>query len=240
MIDFIKQWVINIIVLVLFIVMFEMLLPSGKMKKVVGLVTGTILIIAIISPLVNLLGQKVDFTALQTSNSNVLDRMQVEKESKLLEEEQMKQIVEVYRLKIIEQMEQNAEEVDGVKQAKADIIFNEDYKSKTFGEIKRAYLEITLAEGAEGNYGDVSSGVVNRVGSSGDPKGDVSSEDTERDGSGEVKAVSRVEQVKVGTVKKSQMSYENCNPVLKKRLEEKIGQVFGINSENIVISQMKR
>lgn len=231
MMDFVKQWVINIIVLVLFIVMFEMLLPSGKMKKVVGLVTGTILIIAIISPLVNLLGQKVDFTALQTSNSNVLDRMQVEKESKLLEEEQMKQIVEVYRLKIIEQMEQNAEEVDGVKQAKADIIFNEDYKSKTFGEIKRAYLEITLAEGTEGSYGDVSSG---------DIKGDVSSEDTERDGSGEVKAVSRVEQVKVGTVKKSQMPYENCDPVLKKRLEEKIGQVFGINSENIVISQMKR
>lgn len=218
MIDFTKQWVINIVTLVLFIVMFEMLLPTGKMKKYVGLVTGTILIIAIITPLVGLLDKKVDFTALQTSNNMVLDRLQVEKESKLLEEVQMKQIVEVYRQKIIEQLEQNAKEVDGVKQAKADIIFNEDYNSKTFGEIKRAYLEITTTETD-----------TERDGSS-----------IEGDGSAEVKAVVKVEPVIVGQVKKAQVTDENCDPVLKKRLEERIGQVFGVKSENIIISQMKR
>ena len=142
MIEFIKQWVINIVALVLFIVMFEMLLPTGKMKKYINLVTGTILIIAIISPLTGLLGKNTDITALQVSNSNNLDRLEVEKDSKVLEKEQMKQIVDVYRDKIIEQLEQNAEEVEGVKQAYADVIFNEDYNSKNFGEIKRAYIEI--------------------------------------------------------------------------------------------------
>lgn len=227
MIDFIKQWVINIVTLVLFIVMFEMLLPTGKMKKYVGLATGTILIIAVISPLVGLFGRNIDFTALQTSNSNVLDKLQVEKESKLLEEKQMKQTVEVYRQKIIEQLEQNAKEIDGVKLAKADVIFNEDYKSKTFGEIKRAYLEITTkAENSPARAENSSAKAENSP-----AKGD---------GSLEAEAVSRVEHVKVGEVKKTQEADENCDPALKKRLEERIGQVFGVKSENIIISQTKR
>ena len=212
-IDFIKQWVINIVTLVLFIVMFEMLLPTGKMKKYVGLATGTILVIAIISPLMDLFGGDMDFTALQVINSNTLDRLQIEKDSELLEEEQMKQIVEVYRQKIIEQLEQNAQEVDGVEQAKADIIFNEDYNAKTFGEIKRAYLQITS-------------------------KTENSSD--ERDSSLDAEAVARVEKVKVGEVKKTQDGNTECDPALKKRIEDRISQVFGVKSENIIISQMKR
>lgn len=239
MIDFIKQWVINIVTLVLFIVMFEMLLPTGKMKKYVGLATGTILIIAVISPLVGLFGKNIDFTALQTSNSNVLDKLQVEKESKLLEEEQMKQTVEVYRQKIIEQLEQNAKEIDGVKLAKADVIFNEDYKSKTFGEIKRAYLEITAK--AENSSAKAENSSAKGENSSAKVENSSAKGDTSKgNGSLEAEAVSRVEHVKVGEVKKTQEADENCDPVLKKRLEERIGQVFGVKSENIIISQTKR
>lgn len=205
MIEFIKQWVINIVTLVLFIVIFEMLLPAGKMKKYASLVTGTILIIAIISPLVNIFSGKFDFTAIQTLNGNAFDKLQVQKDSNVFEKEQMKQIVELYRKKIIEQLEQNAEEVEGVKQAKADIIFNEDYTSNTFGEIKRAYLEIT-------------DGVS----------------------SPEIEAVKKIEHVKVGEVKKQQAAAEDCDPIMRKRLEEKISNAFGIKRENIIISQMKR
>lgn len=230
MIDFVKQWVINIVTLVLFIVMFEMLLPTGKMKKVVGLVTGTILIISIITPLVGLLDKNIDFTALQTSNGDALDKMQVEKDSKLLEEEQMEQIVEVYRQKIIEQLEQNAKEVEGVEQVRADIIFNEDYNSKTFGEIKRAYLQITTNDGDTKEDGS-SVQVSNNGG--GDPTG-------EEERTIKAETVTKIEHVKVGEVKKEQDYDKNVNPVLKRKLEERIGQVFGVKSENIIISQIKR
>ena len=212
MLVFAKQWVINIVTLVLFIVMLEMLLPTGKMKKYVNLVTATILTIAIISPLVGLLGKNADFTALQISNSNILDKQQVESDRKLLEKEQMKQIVEVYRKKIIEQLELTAKEVEGVEQARADVIFNEDYNSNSFGKIKRAYFEITTAE----------------------TKGYSSKE------GGTLKTVTGVEQVRVGEVKKSEVINEDCDPVLRKKLEERISQVFGINNENIIISQIKR
>lgn len=142
MVGFIKDWVLNIVTLVLFIVLIEMLVPSGRMKKYAGLVTGFILIIAIINPFLGLLGGKVNLMDSLTTNSNFLDKAEIKKDSSLLEEQQIKQIVEVYRKKITEQLEQSALETNGVTGAKADVIINEDYNSEKFGEIKRAYLEI--------------------------------------------------------------------------------------------------
>jgi stage III sporulation protein AF len=142
MIDFIKDWVLNIVTLVIFIIIIEMLVPSGRMKKYAGLVTGFVLIIAIINPFLGLLGGKVNLTDSLSADSAFLDRAELKKNSSLLEEQQMKQIVEVYRKKIIGQLERSAMDTKGVTKAKADVIINEDYNSENFGEIKRAYLEI--------------------------------------------------------------------------------------------------
>lgn len=144
MINFLKDWIMNITVLVLFIVLIEMLMPSGRMKKYAGLVTGIILIIAIINPFLKLVGSKVDLSDIQAVNGNEIDRLEIEKNSKLLEGEQMRQITEVYRKKIIKQLEDNALKSKEVAEARGDVIINEDYNSASFGEIKRAYLEITL------------------------------------------------------------------------------------------------
>ncbi|MEN6313695.1 MAG: stage III sporulation protein AF [Clostridiaceae bacterium] len=219
MIVFIKQWVMNIVTLVLFIIMFEMILPTGKMKKYIRLVTSTIMVIVIIDPLVGLLDRNFDFTAVQTVNSNMLDRLQVEKDSKVLEDEQMEQIVEVYRNNIIEQMELEAEEIEGVNKAKADIIFNEDYNSKAFGEIKRAYLEIETSEASPAAQSEGIAGTVDPV---------------------SIEPVAAVEHVKIEQSAKPIQSDDYCDPQIIRMLEEKIGQVFGVKSENIIISQMKR
>jgi len=219
MIVFIKQWVMNIVTLVLFIIMFEMILPTGKMKKYIRLVTSTIMVIVIIEPLAGLLDRNFDFTAVQTVNSNMLDRLQVEKDSKVLEDEQMEQIVEVYRNNIIEQMELEAEEIEGVNKAKADIIFNEDYNSKAFGEIKRAYLEIETSEASPAAQSEGIAGTVDPV---------------------SIEPVAAVEHVKIKQSAKPIQSDDYCDPQIIRMLEEKIGQVFGVKSENIIISQMKR
>lgn len=214
MLEFIRHWVINIVALVLFIVIIEMLLPNGKMKKYVGIATGTVLIIAVITPVIELFGGDFDFAAAQTSTGNTISRMQIEKDSKLLEEEQLGQIIQVYRSDMIEQMEHHAEEVEGVRDAKADIIINEDHTSDRFGQIKRAYLEIVLEEGDSSPGGD------------GSPM------------------IGKVEAVSIGKIANKRTEVENCPPAencppeLKKKLEDRIGEVFGVESENIIISQV--
>lgn len=216
MLEFIRHWVINIVALVLFIVIIEMLLPSGKMKKYVGIVTGTVLIIAVITPVIELFGGDFDFAAVQTTTGNTISRMQIEKDSKLLEEQQLGQIIEVYCNDLIEQMERHAIEVEGVKDAKADIIINEDHTSENFGQIKRAYLEIILEKGDSS------------------PEGDSSLK------------IDKVEAVSIEKITNKRAEVENCPPAencppdLRKKLENRIGEVFGIEIENIIITQVMR
>ncbi len=234
MLAFTRQWVINIVALVLFIIMFEMLLPTGKMKKYINLVTGTILIIAIISPLTGLLGRNADISAFQVSNSNQLDKLEVEKDSKILKKEQMKQIVDVYRDKIIEQLEQNAKEVKGVKQAHADVIFNEDYNSKNFGEIKRAYIEIVPeTESPAGKKDKGDSSPTTRDSS---PQDTVTVES--EDGDNSIKPVERIKKIDIGEETSTSVITDNSDPSVKKKLEDRISDIFGISSDNIIISKI--
>jgi stage III sporulation protein AF len=143
-ISFLREWVLNIITLVIFIVLLEILIPSGKMKKYVNLVSGFILLIAIINPFVKLVRKDIDFKAFYIQNSNYMDRKDIEAKSKVLEEQQLKQITEVYRNKIIRQLEDNVKEIKGIKEVGADVLINEDYTSQSFGEIKRVYLYLKL------------------------------------------------------------------------------------------------
>ncbi len=215
MMEFMKQWIINIVALVLFIVLIEILLPSGKMKKYVSLATGTILIIAIICPIIEFFGKNSDMDTIQIINGNTLDKKQIQYDSQMLEEEQMNQIIEVYRNKIIQQMVQSVEEIDGVKAAEADIIFNEDYNSQTFGEIKRAYIYVGLAEEKDG----------------GKKNSKIDTESTV--------SISKVQKVVIGKDITVRGSEDDIDPKIKKCISEKISGTFGVNAENIIISQLE-
>jgi len=142
MIDFLKNWVLNIVTLVILILLLEILIPSSKMKKFVNLFSGLILIIAIINPFLGLMKKGIDFKDLQIVNSDFLDKKEIEQDSNVLGEQQMKEISETYRKKIIGQLEESAKEVGGISGVKADVIINEDYSSSSFGELKRVYLTL--------------------------------------------------------------------------------------------------
>jgi stage III sporulation protein AF len=150
MIEFLKGWVLNIVILTMFIVLLEILIPSGKIKKFIDLVSGLILIIAVINPFVGLLGKDLDLKELQISSSNFIDRKEIEANSKVLNEQHIKQITEVYRKKIIKQLEDNTKEIKGVADAKADVLIDQNYESPSFGEIKRVYLDLKLGDKEKG------------------------------------------------------------------------------------------
>ncbi len=181
MLEFLKAWAINIVTIVLFIAMIEILLPRGKMKKYVSLLTSTILMIVIINPIIGLFGQKFDFSLSQMSTARNLDKREIENSSKLLEEEQIKQTIELYRNRITEQISQSAREVEGVKNAQADIIINEDYESANFGEIKRVYI-MAVVEGSSNNESnEVEDEEANGGNNKGDNRGDNSGDNHECD-----------------------------------------------------------
>ncbi len=202
MLEFIREWVLGIVMLLMFIVLLEMLLPSGRIKKYANLVTGFILIIAIVNPPLKYFGSNTLPAEMIDWESNYIDREVIQLDSKLLEEEQTRQIVELYRKKLIQQLEYTALDVEGVGSVTADVIINEDYESETFGEIKRAYLAVT-----------------------------------EKEKDGRDKKIKKVEKVSVGgndaVLSKTE---ERLDAELEEKLREKVGSLFGIHGDAIVIS----
>lgn len=150
MIDFLKNWILNIVTLAIFIVILEILIPTGKTKKFINLVSGFILLIAIINPFIGLLNKGVDLKEFQIVDSNIIDKKEIEENSKILKEEQMQQITEVYRRKVINQIMEGAKEIEGVSDVTADVIINDDYKSNSFGEVKRVYLKLRIEDNKKG------------------------------------------------------------------------------------------
>lgn len=150
MIEFLKGWVMNIVIMALFITLIEILTPSGKIKKHINLVSGFILMIAVINPLITLFKGDIDLKQIEISSSNYIDRRDIEEKSKILKGQQVKQIIEVYRSKLISQLEESIREVEGVHSARADIIINEDYNKEDFGKVLRVYAYITPHEETSG------------------------------------------------------------------------------------------
>lgn len=207
MIEFLKDWCLNIATLVIFIVLLEMLLPSGKMKKMINLVSGLILVIALINPVLGLLQRGIDLKAYQMSNSNFIDKKEIMVNSQVLKEEQTKQIINLYRDKIIGQLEDLVKDINGISDVKADVIINEDYSDEKFGEVKRVYLELKVGE-AEDNANSIKP----------------------------VKRVDKITVGKVKNQEAEEVPSKEIDKELKKQIESKIENVLNIQKENIVIS----
>lgn len=210
MIEFLKDWVLNIITLVMFIVLIEIIVPTGKIKKFINLISGFILIIAIITPFLNLFTDGIDIREFEISTRNFINKKEIEKKSYILQEKQLKQISGLYRKKIINQLEESAKQVEGVIDAKGDVIINEDYSSNHFGEIKRAYLKIKLDQ-EEQDAGSAVKIEKIKIGVDGDGK-------AEKD-----KSMERIRE-------------EGKESEVIDRVEEKISKLLNIQKENVVVS----
>ncbi len=142
MLEFLRGWIINIVTISIILILFEIIIPSGKIKKIITLVSGFILLIAVINPFIALKNKSYDLSEGILSDSLYIDKKEVETGSRLLEETQSKQIVSVYKRKLTSRIEEETNKLKGVTQAKATVEIVEDTKSDNFGEITKISVEI--------------------------------------------------------------------------------------------------
>jgi stage III sporulation protein AF len=144
MIEMIKSWVINIAALVMLIVFVEMLVPSGKLKKMISLVTGFILIIAIITPILGFLKKGGELKDLQVSQSAFLDQKELEVSADKLSKKQSAIIVSTYKSKLKKDVEANLTAIGKFSDVEADVMVEENSESKEFGMIRK--ISVNLKE----------------------------------------------------------------------------------------------
>ena len=146
MIEFLRGWAINIVTLVIFIVLLEILVPSGRMKKYINLISGFLIMITLITPILKFIEKESDLKGLELFETININKMDIDKKSKVLSKSQSEQVIEVYRQKIISQLESYAAQNDEIESVKADVIVDEDLNSEKYGEIKRVYLSLNTKD----------------------------------------------------------------------------------------------
>jgi len=142
MIEFLRGWIINIVTISIILILFEIIIPSGKIKKIINLVSGFIILIVVINPFLAIKNQGFDLSENALADSFYIDKKEVENSSKVLKDTQMKQITTVYKKKLITKIQEETNNLEGVEASKVDVDINEDSTSDKFGEINKVYVEL--------------------------------------------------------------------------------------------------
>lgn len=136
MIEFIRDWIIQVLVTVIFMVLVDMVLPNNNFKKYAKLATGLIVMITIITPVFKLFDKGIDvegkienyITTFQEKESNI-DKNQIEQDVN-------KKTIEAYKEKLNGAIEQSIYNETGKKCTVIDITIVEDTGSYNFSEVK--------------------------------------------------------------------------------------------------------
>ncbi|KUK34187.1 MAG: Stage III sporulation protein AF [Caldanaerobacter subterraneus] len=139
--EFLKDWITQIIYIAILLIVLELLVPSSSLKKYAKVAIGFVIMITILNPLINFLKGGANIEAYVFKNDYFLKNINIEQISKEAEKQRDNLIVAEYKKRLIEQIKEkllNLYEIEGVG---VDVSFIEDLNDKEFGKIK----EITLS-----------------------------------------------------------------------------------------------
>ena len=97
MMDSLKQWVVTICSIVIFITAVEIVLPKNNMKKYVNFVFGLILIAAILNPIIRIFNSKFDAGAYSEKISSYLDNQNTQNDLKKYENKEQQSTLDVFK-----------------------------------------------------------------------------------------------------------------------------------------------
>ncbi|MDD4495408.1 MAG: stage III sporulation protein AF [Eubacteriales bacterium] len=140
MIDAIKEWVVSIATIMVFVVIIQMIMPSGPIRKIITLVLGLIVIIVVIKPLYKLGAKGIEIEDFYFKSSFDLEKTEILAESRELEEQQVRQIIGVYRAKLAERIKLCISDIEEVEFEDASLIIDENAESKEFGNILSIHI----------------------------------------------------------------------------------------------------
>ncbi|WP_105618130.1 stage III sporulation protein AF [Vallitalea okinawensis] len=141
MVGWLKTWVYNIAVFIIFISIIELIMPNQKYKKYIKLILGLIFILVIIEPFFSIMGLD-NYLTMSTMNSNLLIQQENVKTGLDHYNDKQKAIVrEQYEMMVLDQIEIVLNS-NNIKLFKGKIEFYED--DEQYGEIKN--MELTIGE----------------------------------------------------------------------------------------------
>lgn len=134
MIEFVRSWIINIVVVIFFIAIIEILLPSSNMKKYINMTLGLLIIIVLINPIIKLMSSDINIDREVFYNLQSYNTFNIEGELNYIKT-QNQQITEVYKQKIENEISEFLRTDVDYNVLDVKVTINEDIEAEDFGKI---------------------------------------------------------------------------------------------------------
>lgn len=143
MIEFLKTWVVNIVVVIFFIAFIEILLPTSNMKRYINMILGLLIIIVLINPIIKLMSSDINIEREVFLNIKNYNTLGMDDNLKYVEL-QNKQITEVYKKKIENEIAELVKTEENYNIIEINVSIEENIKREDFGKITaiEVYLRV--------------------------------------------------------------------------------------------------
>nr|WP_246579322.1 stage III sporulation protein AF [Alkaliphilus flagellatus] len=139
-----REWIITIISVIIFVAFVEILIPNSNHKRYINVVVGFLLMIVILNPITNLISGEIDFEEGVIKTSNQLELATAKNRINNIQSSNNEAVVKLYKNEISKQLKSRIEENTEYIVKEILVEIEDDSKSSNFGLIDS--FNITLKE----------------------------------------------------------------------------------------------
>lgn len=146
LIDFLRQWVINIVIVIIFVIITDVILPEGSIKKYVKIIIGTFILLTIIKPFMNIKNISDDFYKSYKEMSIALNGEKELIDTEVLSSYQKLKAMEIYESKLKEQIISAVSYKTSLDRSNIDVILDIDknQESNKYGMINNVLVIMNM------------------------------------------------------------------------------------------------
>ncbi|MDD2574137.1 MAG: stage III sporulation protein AF [Bacillota bacterium] len=132
---FLRDWVVNIVITMIFVTIVEIMMPGGSTRKYIGLVIGLMVMFVIISPFVTIMAGDFDLGQSVFEVSRSIQLRDVSLKIDKLEQGNRDGIVKLYKSNLEEQIKKDIENSGVAGTVLVEVEIDEQYDNQYFGSI---------------------------------------------------------------------------------------------------------
>jgi stage III sporulation protein AF len=141
MLSFLKEWIISVAAMIIFMVLIDLILPSNNFRKYAKFVTGLIVIVTILSPVFKLFDKNIDAATVISDYTESFNKTSSEIDRNKIQSNVKKQTIDVFKSNLKKSIEKEIYNELGKKYSVSEICIIEDSLSLNFGDIKNITLK---------------------------------------------------------------------------------------------------
>jgi stage III sporulation protein AF len=144
LIEFLRNWVINIVIIIIFVIITDVVLPEGNIKKYVRVIIGTFVLLTIIKPFISITDLANDFERTYIETNVVLNTDKKLLDKEVLNSYQNAKAIEIYESRLKDQIASAVSYKASVDKKNIDVSLdiNKNQNSNDFGLINSVIVII--------------------------------------------------------------------------------------------------